>query len=89
MSKIRRAACVMLDFLEDERKQLQKGLFEKVGEETGLAISTVRRHVYFGLLKKTGHVYPWKDGFEGPWYVVRSDKLRDEFPPARRHQHEE
>jgi hypothetical protein len=80
ISKTKRAAIRMLDILEEANGEVikQENLFERVAGELDMSAKTVRQKAYFGdgMLYDLHLVESYKDGFQGEWFVKRSDLPR-------------
>jgi hypothetical protein len=70
------AAKLILDILEEEGEHRQTELFDRVAEQTGLSLKTIRNKAYFGILVEEDLVESRKAGFKGGWLVARSDRER-------------
>jgi DNA-binding winged helix-turn-helix (wHTH) protein len=79
-SKARQAAKRMLDILDAAKGEplKQEDLFRQVANDVGMSAQTVRRKAYFGreMVRDLGLVKSYKDGFEGGWFVKRSELAR-------------
>ena len=80
ISKTRQAAILMLNILEEANGEAVKqiDLFKQVSDQLDMSPQTVRRNAYYGkgMLHDLELVKSYKDGFQGEWFINRSDVPR-------------